>query len=186
MQTALRLPDCNNRTWLRCHICRSVHAFMSLVQTSLWIPAFVVRIAAATSPQNVPNFTAARPLRICPAVCKCSSLTTKVLLHFFFIFTTETRQHTSCTLLDVLARTSWSSMIFCTSPWKSLQVGHAAVQDNASHLLLPRSRERIHLTFEQASIAQRGFNLPSISTNPHTRLFFNRGRFTILLAISCP
>ena len=32
------------------------------------------------------------------------------------------------TLLDVLARTSCSSMIFCTSPWKSLQVGHAEME----------------------------------------------------------
>ncbi len=29
------------------------------------------------------------------------------------------------TLLDVLAKISWSSMIFWTSPWKSLQVGQA-------------------------------------------------------------
>lgn len=93
----------------------------------------------------------------------------------FLIFTTVKRK--TCTLLDVLARTSWSSMIFCTSPWKSLQVGHAAVRDNISH----------HLTFEGASRAQRVswyLDRPS-HKNPHPRRFSNREVFTILFAINC-
>lgn len=31
------------------------------------------------------------------------------------------------TFADVLAKMSCSSIIFCTSPWKSLQVGHARI-----------------------------------------------------------
>lgn len=31
------------------------------------------------------------------------------------------------TLADVFAKMSCSSIIFCTSPWKSLQVGHAGI-----------------------------------------------------------
>lgn len=35
------------------------------------------------------------------------------------------RHLVNITLADVLAKMSCSSIIFCTSPWKSLQVGHA-------------------------------------------------------------
>ncbi len=45
----------------------------------------------------------------------------------------------SITLLEVFAKMSWSSMIFCTRPWKSLQVGQAkkdtktrCIQQNAT------------------------------------------------------
>lgn len=35
------------------------------------------------------------------------------------------------TLAEVLAKISCSSIIFCTSPWKSLQVGHAEITNAA-------------------------------------------------------
>lgn len=46
------------------------------------------------------------------------------LLYLYNLLLSQTPEN-FCTLADVLAKISCSSIIFCTSPWKSLQVGHA-------------------------------------------------------------
>lgn len=91
----------------------------------------------------------------------------------------------SITLADVLAKMSCSSIIFCTSPWKSLQVGHARITKYVYLRKLPCSHNKFNdIKVDNRYTEIQGFKKACRRESRHkAHLSFYRIRINRLTAI---